>query len=64
MAKESTVTVQVATWDEGVLGTTSIKLESDPTGDFPSDYLFDVNISKNEDTNKYTATISRAKQPD
>jgi hypothetical protein len=43
-----TATVQVASWADGVLGTASVTL-GEPTGDVPSEYLFQVELTEDED---------------
>ncbi len=51
-------TVQVASWSDGVLGTKSIIL-SGATGDNPIYSMFNVIVTKNEETGKYAVSLSR-----
>eukprot|EP00163_Fabomonas_tropica_P027434 TRINITY_DN5284_c0_g3_i1.p1 TRINITY_DN5284_c0_g3~~TRINITY_DN5284_c0_g3_i1.p1 ORF type:complete len:362 (+),score=28.15 TRINITY_DN5284_c0_g3_i1:168-1253(+) len=47
-----TVTLQIASFRDGVLGTKSVTLGS-PTGDNPSHMMFDVDVSENDETGVY-----------
>jgi hypothetical protein len=49
-------TVQVASWNDGVLGTKSVTLGSS-TGDNPTYSLFNIVVTKNEQTGKYSISI-------
>ena len=55
-ASGKTATVQIASWQNGVLGTRSVVLGNN-TGSTPSHLLFNVNVSKNENTGYYSVTI-------
>ncbi|MFT6908412.1 MAG: hypothetical protein ACJAS1_005113 [Oleiphilaceae bacterium] len=57
-ADGKTATVQIASWNDGVLGTKSVVLGSS-TGDDPVYSLFSVEVTKNDDTNKYSISISQ-----
>ncbi|WP_240154269.1 hypothetical protein [Comamonas sp. Tr-654] len=50
-------TVQVASWDDGVLGTKSVTLGA-ATGDNPVYAMFNVVVSKNAQNGKYSATLA------
>lgn len=50
-------TVQVASWDDGVLGTRSVTLGA-ATGDNPVYAMFNVVVSKNAQSGKYSATLA------
>lgn len=50
-------TVQVASWDDGVLGTKSVTLGA-ATGDNPVYAMFNVVVSKNAQSGKYSATLA------
>lgn len=49
-------TVQLASYNNGVLGTKKVTLGS-ATGDNPAFTLFNVSVTKNEETGKYSATL-------
>lgn len=49
-------TLQIASWDEGVLETKSVTM-GDETGDYPAFSIFSVKIDKDSATGKYTATL-------
>lgn len=55
-AEGRTATVQIASWNEGALGTRSILLGA-ATGDFPAYNYFDVIVSKNEETGQYAVSL-------
>jgi uncharacterized protein YfaP (DUF2135 family) len=55
-AEGRTATVQIASWKDGVLGTKSVTLGSS-TGSYPGFYLFDVGVTKNNQTGKYSVTL-------
>ncbi len=55
-AEGKTATVQVASWNDGVLGTKSVTL-GPATGDNANYDLFNVKISKNATTGKYSASL-------
>ncbi|WP_220271704.1 hypothetical protein [Shewanella morhuae] len=50
-------TVQVASWNNGVLGTKSVTLGV-PTGSTPAQYLFSVLISQDMETGKYSVSVN------
>ncbi len=52
-----TATVQIASWADGVLGTNSVTLGS-ATGDAPSATLFNVIVTKDSQTGKYSVTLA------
>lgn len=51
-------TVQIASWNDGVLGTKSVILGA-ATGDVPSYTLFNVIVTKNTQTGKYSVNIGQ-----
>lgn len=53
-----TATVQIASWNEGVLGTKSVTLGG-TTGDNPAYSLFNVVVTKNEQTGKYSVSLGQ-----
>jgi len=57
-ADGKTATVQIASWNDGVLGTKSIVL-GPSTGDNPVYSLFSVEVTQDEDTNKFAVSISQ-----
>lgn len=56
-AQGRTATVQIASWNEGVLGTKSVTLGAE-TGDYPPYTLFNVIVSKDEQTGKYRVSLA------
>lgn len=56
-AQGRTATVQIASWNEGVLGTKSVTLGAE-TGDNPSHTLFNVVVTKDEQTGKYRVSLA------
>ncbi len=58
-AQGRTATVQIASWNEGVLGTKSVILGAE-TGDNPSDTLFNVVVTKDEQTGKYRVSLANS----
>lgn len=57
-ADNRTATVQVASWNDGVLGTKSVTLGG-ATGDDPVYSLFDVVVTKNEQTGRYAVSLGQ-----
>ena len=53
-----TATVQIASWNAGVLGTKVVTLGS-ATEDTPTDYLFNVIVAKDEQTGKYSVSLDQ-----
>ena len=49
-------TVQIASWNDGVLGTKTVTLGAD-SGDVPGYTLFDVIVQKNAQTGQYSVTL-------
>ena len=56
-ADGKTATVQIASLNDGVLGTKSVVLGKS-TGDNPGYLIFNVEVTKNEDTNKFSISIN------
>lgn len=53
-----TATVQVASWSDGVLGTKSVTLGG-ATGDNPTYSMFNVVVTKNDQTGKYSVSLGQ-----
>lgn len=53
-----TATVQIASWSDGVLGTKSVTLGA-ATGDNPAFTMFNVVVSKNAESGKYSVSIGQ-----
>ena len=53
-----TATVQIASWNDGVLGTKSVTL-GEATGDIPAHPLFNVVVTKNAQTGKFSVAIGQ-----
>jgi hypothetical protein len=56
-ADNRTATVQIASWADGVLGTSSVTLGAE-TGDIPSATLFTVVVTKNAETGRYSISLA------
>ncbi|HIF9187352.1 hypothetical protein [Photobacterium damselae] len=55
-ADHRTATVQISSWNDGVLGTKSVTL-GNPTGSRPSATMFNVTVDYNNDTGSYDITV-------
>lgn len=52
-----TATVQIASWEDGVLGTQAVTVAG-PTGSTPGYTLFNVQIEQNPETGKFSASLT------
>lgn len=57
-AEARTATVQVASWSDGVLGTKSVTLGG-ATGNNPAYSMFNVVVTKNDQTGKYSVSLGQ-----
>lgn len=55
-ADNRTATVQISSWNDGVLGTKSVTL-GEPTGSSPSATMFNVTVDYNNDTGSYNISV-------